>query len=195
MAHLRTFKINQVNDSSEHMLDKKRVTLYNNIKSDIKDFTNACNRKKLPSGLVYNPGINLADACLVSAKDYDILLNVTKGRYLYHSKCSSDFSYSITGNINDANLLGVDTDNLGTLCYPLRSDSDKPNRIDVSINENDIYFTPGVTLVQDYSYNCDKSFFNMKNMQKNLQDNNYSNRLARQDIYKGFFYPAKINLM
>jgi hypothetical protein len=219
MAHLRTFKINDVNDSSEHTLNQKRITLYNNTKNIANKFSNTnnnCNVKVTNKGVIYSPPVNITGlSCLASAKNYDILLDVTKGKYLHYYSCMSgnDVSYSLTGNINDANLLIVDSNTTTTTTlYSGRGNSSDicKNMIDLSNQVVDtIYSLPGVGLVQDYSYNCQEGIFNMEEMQESIEEiqesieetpdmiqNNrtYYNRLARQDKYNGFYYPSKFRI-
>jgi hypothetical protein len=207
MAYLRTFKINDIYDSGEHTLNQKRKTIYNNTKSIITDFSasdNAYIVKFSKDKVVYSPAVNVDDVgCVVSANNYDLLLNVTKGKYLNYYSCLSDISYSLTGNINDSNLLIVDSSKIIQI-YSTRDNSNSSNNnlIELSnqIMNNNIYSDPGVELVQDYSYNCDKFFFNMKTMQENIDNSlnnksiSYYDRLAKQDKLNRFDYPRRFKI-
>lgn len=199
MSHLRTLKINDVNNSSEHILNKKRMTLYNNTKNIITNFSNSnsnCTLKTSNKNVKYLPPINVTSgSCLVSAKNYEVLLDVTKGKYLKHYSCSGDILYSLTGNINDANILLVDSSN-NTKISSSR-EIDDYNLINISnqiMTGATIYKTPGVEIVQDYSYSCDESFFNMNTMQEDIISSNYYNKLGRQDKLYGFKYPTPLKI-
>lgn len=95
MAHLRTFKKNDINDSGEHILNEKRKTIYNNTKNISYSFSsgNNCILKNTKSNVNYAPAVNIAGilcpslSCLVSAKNYETLLDIKKGA-LFDTSCS-----------------------------------------------------------------------------------------------------------
>lgn len=210
MAYLRTFKINDIDTSTEHTSNVKNIELFNNVKSDVITFENQstnCIIAQKKNGSQYLPPVNIKKGgCLISAKNYDILSNVSKGNALYNHKCKDNISYSLTGNINEANLLSIDTDSI-TQCYSARDSSSNPNKIDISINNgidnDDIYFEPGVRLVQDVS-DCVNSVYNINTVneiQNNINstieksDNKaYYNKLGRQDIYNNY-YPTRLKML
>lgn len=202
MAHLRTFKINDVNNSGEHTLNQKRMTIYNNTKDIITNFSNSnnCTVKISKKNVKYLPPVNVTNgSCLSSSKNYELLLDVTKGKFLNQYSCRQDISlsYSTTGNINDSNLLLVESNN-NVKIYSSRVNNPSNNIIDIdyqTTTSDIIYKTPGLQIVQDYSYNCDESFFNMDKMLENIDNSlnqlsiDYYNKLARQDKLYGFKYP------
>jgi hypothetical protein len=205
MANLRSFKINNIDNSSQRTLNLKRITLYNNTKNIIADFSNSnCGIKTSNRNVNYSAPVNVNGQCVSSAKNYELLLDVTKGKYLNSYACQTDLSYSIIGNINDANLLYIKAEN-DTInsSRDVSSINDSINISNQNVSSDIIYKNPGVYIVPDYSYNCDESFFNIRNIQTNIDlsfndfdesTKNYYNKMAQQDKLYGFRYPMKFKI-
>ena len=205
MAHFKTLKINNVNDGGEHTLNLKRIALYKNTKNFTNNSNNVnsgCILSVKKNGETYRPSVNVnRDGCLVSSSNYDLLLNITKGKYLDYFKCNNDFSYSLVGNINDGNLFSVDN---GTFpqCYAHRtSDISGQNNIIIDTNYKTVFSEPGISLVQTPN-NCNNNFdieSLQDNMNNNLNNSNnsnntYNNMLGKQTVYENFKYPMRFKI-
>lgn len=209
MSHLRTLKINNVNDGGEHILNLKRIALYNNTKKITNSVisansANSANGKCILSvkknGEIYRPNVNVnSGGCLVSSSNYELLLDVTKGKYLDYFKCNTDFSYSPTGNINDGNLFSVVDRDIDEKVYADRKNTNLQNQIDITPNYKTVFSTPGVTLLHNPN-NCNKDF-DIETLHENMDmnmtnDSNiaYNNMLGKQDVYDNFKYPMRFQI-
>jgi hypothetical protein len=105
MSHLRTLKINNITNSNDRTNNLKNKTLYNSIRrSGVKE-----------GGVDYEPN-KITDDCLISAESYETYIGLAKGQNLCNPP---DISYSLQGQMNESNLILVDTRDM-SLCLPVR---------------------------------------------------------------------------
>ena len=117
MSQFRTLKINNIIDSNERTRNLKNKTIYNSIKTST---------PKKKNGATYNSSIYLdTSGCLGSTNSFETFLSISKGENL----CSTRIpTYSIKGQMNEANIIAVDTSDMN-LVYPNRISSADPNTI------------------------------------------------------------------
>jgi hypothetical protein len=119
MSQFRTLKINNIIDSNERTRNLKNKTIYNSIKTST---------PKKKNGATYNSSIYLdTNGCLGSTNSFDTFLSISKGENLCPTTTPTP-TYSIKGQMNEANIIAVDTSGMN-LVYPNRTSSADPNTI------------------------------------------------------------------
>ena len=117
MSRFRTLKINNITNADEHTTNLRNKTIYTSAKT-------ASLKKK--NGVTYNSSISVnANGCLVATDSFDTYLTMAKGDNLCNTP---DISYSLQGQMNEANLIVVDTSGM-SLVYPTTISDSSANMI------------------------------------------------------------------
>ena len=190
---------NESESSSDYTRTTKQKTIFNDVIKQVQGQTNFIKS----NGVNYNENFGLHNNCLAFAKSYDLLLDVTKGRYLcspvedpnwVSNEAWSAGLYSVDYSANNVNVV-VDTSynagNGNRIIFPMTQSADVAD-----ISWNGLY--PGV--IVDPSYNI---FYNQCNDQNNwrkkLVDMSFNNtnyyKQSKQDSNQlhGMFYPGNVS--
>jgi len=191
------------NDSNKSSCDYtkkiKQKTIYNNIVKQVQSQTNFIKS----NGVNYNQNFGLHNNCLAFAKSYDLLLDVTKGKYYSQSvedpawtsnEAWSAGLYSVNYSANGVNAV-VDTSynagNANQDIFPMTQSAELAD-----ISWNGIY--PGVRIDPSYNifYNeCEnQNYWRDKLVDMSFNTTNYSIKSKQQSeqLY-GMAYPANVS--
>ena len=190
---------NESETSSDYTKTTKQKTIYTDIVKQVQSQTNFIKS----NGVNYNENFGLHNNCLAFAKSYDLLLDVTKGKYLcsptedpnwVSNESWSAGLYSVDYSANGVNVV-VDTSyNAGNgnhVIFPMT----QPAFL-ADISWNGLY--PGV--IVDPSYNI---FYNecndQNNWRKKLVDMSFNNtnyyiqsKQQSEQLY-GMYYPSNVS--
>jgi len=190
------------NDSNKSSCDYtkkiKQKTIYNNIVTQLQSQTNFIKS----NGVNYNQNFGLHNNCLAFAKSYDLLLDVTKGKYYSQSvedpawtsnEAWSAGLYSVNYSANGVNAV-VDTSynagNANQDIFPMTQPAELAD-----ISWNGLY--PGVRIDPSYNifYNeCEnQNYWRDKLVDMSFDNTNYykQNKQKSEQLY-GMAYPANV---
>ena len=145
MSQFRTLKTNNITNSDEHTTNLRNKTIYTSAKNS------SLGKKK--NGATYNSTIAVnQDGCLIATDSFNTYLTMAKGNNLCNMP---DISYSVQGQMNEANIIAVDTSGMANV-YPTRTSGDPANANKITYplaydcSCGDIYQSPGVTIDPSY---------------------------------------------
>jgi len=204
-----------IQNASDYSTALRQKTIYTNIASNMSLEQNANPVKK--NGVQYNdsfsvmPLIENANAgCLINAKNYELLLDATKGKHLYDaSQGLNNKDTKINTNESWAgNLFSVNYAEKGiNVVVDTSYNAPNPNKIiypqPISASDADLSFNnsyPGVIVDPSYQifYNsCLSSFNNGKNPWLHLVDvsfneTSYYQEAKQSDPFYNISYPEKV---
>jgi hypothetical protein len=190
------------NDSNKSSCDYtkkiKQKTIYNNIVKQVQSQTNFIKS----NGVNYNQNFGLHNNCLAFAKSYDLLLDVTKGKYYSQPTVDPAWTsneawsaglYSVNYSANGVNAV-VDTSynagNANQDIFPMTQPAELAD-----ISWNGLY--PGVRIDPSYNifYNeCEnQNYWRDKLVDMSFDNTNYykQNKQKSEQLY-GMAYPANV---
>jgi hypothetical protein len=190
------------NDSNKSSCDYtkkiKQKTIYNNIVKQVQSQTNFIKS----NGVNYNQNFGLHNNCLAFAKSYDLLLDVTKGKYYSQPTVDPAWTsneawsaglYSVNYSANGVNAV-VDTSynagNANQDIFPMTQPAELAD-----ISWNGLY--PGVRIDPSYNifYNeCEnQNYWRDKLVDMSFNTTNYykQNKQKSEQLY-GMAYPANV---
>ena len=145
MSKFRTLKINNITGSDEHTSNIRNKTIYASAK------TASLGKKK--NGATYNSTINVnQNGCLVSMDSFNTYLTMAKGNNLCNTP---DISYSIQGQMNEANIIAANTSGMANV-YDNRISGDPANAnmvtypLTYDCSCSDMHRNPGLTIDPSY---------------------------------------------
>ena len=190
---------NGSNSSSDYTRSTKQKTIFTDVVNQVQNQTNFIKN----NGVNYNENFGLHNNCLAFAKSYDLLLDVTKGKYYTtpvedpnwnSNEAWSAGLYSVDYPANNVNVV-VDTSynagNGNRIIFPMTQSAEL-----AEISWNGLY--PGVRV--DPSYNI---FYNecndQNNWRKKLVDMSFNNtnyykqsKQQSEQLY-GMYYPGNVS--
>jgi hypothetical protein len=189
---------NKYESSSDHTRITKQKTIYKDVVNQVQTQTNFIKS----NGVNYNQNFGLHNNCLAFAKSYDLLLDVTKGKYYttpvedpnwISNEAWSAGLYSVDYSANNVNVV-VDTSyNAGNdnhIIFPIT----RPAEL-ADISWNGLY--PGVRVDPSYNifYNeCDnENYWREKLVDMSFNTTNYYSQSKQQSekLY-GMYYPGNV---
>jgi hypothetical protein len=191
------------NDSNKSSCDYtkkiKQKTIYNNIVTQLQSQTNFIKS----NGVNYNQNFGLHNNCLAFAKSYDLLLDVTKGKYYSQPTVDPAWTsneswsaglYSVNYSANGVNAV-VDTSynagNANQDIFPMTQSAELAD-----ISWNGLY--PGVRIDPSYNifYNeCEnQNYWRDKLVNMSFDNTNYykQNKQKSEQLY-GMAYPGNVS--
>jgi hypothetical protein len=183
--------------SSDYIKTTKQKTIYTDIANQIQ------NNFIKSNGVNYNKNFGLHNNCLAFAKSYDLLLDVTKGKYYSQPIIDPDWVsneswssvlYSVNYSANGVNAV-VDTSynagNANQIVFPMTQSAELAD-----ISWNGLY--PGVRIDPSYNifYNeCEnQNYWRDKLVDMSFNNTNYSIQSKQQSeqLY-GMVYPGNVS--
>ena len=186
------------NSSSDYTRSTKQKTIFKDVVNQVQGQTNFIKS----NGVNYNENFGLHNNCLAFAKSYDLLLDVTKGKYYttpvedpnwVSNESWSAGLYSVNYSANGVNTV-VDTSyNAGNgnhIIFPMTQSAELAD-----ISWNGLY--PGVRVDPSYNifYNeCkDQNYWREKLVDMSFNNTNYYKQSKQQSekLY-GMYYPGNV---
>jgi hypothetical protein len=186
------------NSSSDYTRTSKQKTIYKDVVNQVQSKTNFIKS----NGVNYNENFGLHNQCLSFAKSYDLLLDVTKGKYYtkpvedpnwVSNEAWSAGLYSVDYSANNVKTV-VDTSynagNSNRIIFPMT----QPAQL-ADISWNGLY--PGVRVDPSYNifYNeCeDENYWREKLVDMSFNNTNYyiQNKQQSEQLY-GMVYPGNV---
>ena len=202
MSKFRTLKLNNIVTADEHIENLKSKTIYHSAKT--------ANIKK--NGVTYNNAIHkdTNTGCLISTDSYNTFFNLVQGNNLCNPP---DISYSLQGQMNESNLIAVNTDSLNII-YPSPIADGSVNTITFPLTYDcscgDVYQNPGILIdpsnhlvnkvtCEPYIRTMDTSnntlIYDLSNTGILDGSESYYNRInLSNNQYQKFYLSSKINL-
>jgi len=190
---------NKCDNSSDYIRSTKQKTIFKDLVNQVQNQTNFIKN----NGVNYNENFGLHNNCLAFAKSYDLLLDVTKGKYYttpvedpnwVSNESWSAGLYSVDYSANNVNVV-VDTSyNAGNgnhIIFPITQPAELAD-----ISWNGLY--PGVRVDPSYNifYNeCEgENYWREKLVDMSFNNTNYYSQSKQQSekLY-GMYYPANIS--
>jgi hypothetical protein len=187
------------NSSSDYTRSTKQKTIFKDVVNQVQGQTNFIKN----NGVNYNENFGLHNNCLAFAKSYDLLLDVTKGKYYttpvedpnwVSNESWSAGLYSVNYSANGVNTV-VDTSyNAGNgnhIIFPMTQSAELAD-----ISWNGLY--PGVRVDPSYNifYNeCkDQNYWREKLVDISFNNTNYyiQSKQQSEQLY-GMYYPANVS--
>lgn len=189
------------NSSSDYTRSTKQKTIFKDVVNQVQGQTNFIKN----NGVNYNENFGLHNQCLAFAKSYDLLLDVTKGKYYSNpvedpnwvsNESWSAGLYSVDYSTNGVNVV-VDTSynagNANNIIFPMTQSAELAD-----ISWNGLY--PGVRVDPSYNifYNdCkDQNYWREKLVDMSFNNTNYykQNKQQSEQLY-GMYYPANVTFI
>jgi len=189
---------NESNSSSDYTRSTKQKTIFKDVVNQVQNQTNFIKS----NGVNYNQNFGLHNQCLAFAKSYDLLLDVTKGKYYtkpvedpnwVSNEAWSAGLYSVDYSVNGVNVV-VDTSyNAGNgnhIIFPMT----QPDVV-ADFSWNGLY--PGVSVDPNYDifYNeCeDENYWREKLVDMSFNNTNYyiQSKEQSEQLY-GMVYPGNV---
>lgn len=186
------------NSSSDYTKQTKQQTIFSDVVNQVQTQTKFIKN----NGVNYNENFGLHNQCLSFAKSYELLLDVTKGKYYaapvkdpqwVSNEAWSASLYSVDYSANQVNTV-VDTSynagNANHIIFPMTQSAELAD-----ISWNGLY--PGVRVDPSYNifYNqCkDQNYWRKKLVDMSFNNTNYSNETKQksEQLY-GMSYPTNI---
>jgi hypothetical protein len=189
------------NSSSDYIKQTKQQAIFTDAVNQVENKTNFIKK----SGVKYNDNFGLHNQCLSFAKSYEMLLDVTKGKYYttpvqdknwVSNESWSGGLYSVDYSANQVNIV-VDTSynasSANQVIFPM---TDSAEFADISWNG--LY--PGVRVDPSYNifYNkCkDQNYWRKKLVDMSFNNTNYYNQTKQQsEKLDGMSYPSNVTFV